>query len=90
MYINIGNMSFSTTEEEIREVFAEFGTVTSVKLMINKEGQSRGFGFIVMDDDFEGKAAIKSLNGREFAGRKLRVNEIKPGDVPAKKANTRK
>ncbi|OIP99845.1 MAG: RNA-binding protein [Zetaproteobacteria bacterium CG2_30_46_52] len=83
MYINIGNMSFSTTEEEIREVFAEFGTVTSVKLMINKEGQSRGFGFIVMDDDFEGKAAIKSLNGREFAGRKLRVNEIDASEMPS-------
>jgi len=83
MYINVGNMSFTTSEEELREVFAEFGTVTSVKLMMNKEGQSRGFGFIEMADEYEGAAAIKSLNGREFAGRKLRVNEIDASEMPA-------
>lgn len=83
MYINVGNMSFGTNEEELREVFAEFGTVTSVKLMMNSEGQSRGFGFIEMAEDNEGKAAIKSLNGREFAGRKLRVNEIDASKIPS-------
>ena len=83
MYINVGNMSFDTNEEELREVFADFGTVTSVKLMTNSEGRSRGFGFIEMSDDNEGKEAIKSLNGREFAGRKLRVNEIQASEMPS-------
>lgn len=83
MYINVGNMSFGTNGEELREVFAEFGTVTSVKLMMNSEGQSRGFGFIEMAEDNEGKAAIKSLNGRELAGRKLRVNEIDASKIPS-------
>ena len=83
MYINVGNMSFGTTEEDLQELFADFGTVVSVKLMMNKEGQSRGFGFIEMSDDDEGKAAIKSLNGREYAGRKLRVNEIQESEMPS-------
>ena len=83
MYINVGNMSFGTTEDDLIELFADFGTVVSVKLMMNKEGQSRGFGFIEMSDDSEGKAAIKSLNGREYAGRKLRVNEIQESEMPS-------
>ena len=83
MYINVGNMSFGTTEEDLQELFADFGTVVSVKLMMNKEGQSRGFGFIEMSDDDEGKAAIRSLNGSEFAGRKLRVNEIQESEMPS-------
>jgi len=76
-------MSFDTNEEELREVFSEYGTVRSVKLMTNSEGRSRGFGFIEMPDDNEGNAAIRSLNGDEFAGRKLRVNEIKKSEMPS-------
>jgi RNA recognition motif-containing protein len=83
MYINVGNMSFDTNEEELREVFSEYGTVRSVKLMTNSEGRSRGFGFVEMPDDNEGNAAIRSLNGDEFAGRKLRVNEIDASKIPA-------
>ena len=83
MHINVGNMSFSTSEEELRELFSEFGTVTSVKLMTNNEGRSRGFGFVEMSDDNEGNAAIRSLNGDEFAGRKLRVNEIDTSKIPS-------
>jgi len=83
MYINVGNMSFDTNEEELREVFSEYGTVRSVKLMTNSEGRSRGFGFVEMPNDNEGNAAIRSLNGDEFAGRKLRVNEINASDMPS-------
>jgi len=84
-------MSFSTSDEELREIFSEFGTVASAKVIKDSEThRSRGFGFVEMPDDNEGNRAIRSLNGAEVAGRKLRVNEIKPGDVPAKKANTRK
>lgn len=79
MKINVGNMSFSTNDEELRELFSEFGTVASAKVVTDNEAnRSRGFGFVEMPDDSEGEAAIRSLNGAEFAGRKLRVNEIKP------------
>jgi len=83
MYINVGNMSFATNDEELRELFSEYGTVTSVKVMTNSEGRSRGFGFVEMPDDNEGNAAIRSLNGDEFAGRKLRVNEIDASEMPS-------
>lgn len=83
MYINVGNMSFATNDEELRELFSEYGTVTSVKVMTNSEGRSRGFGFVEMSDNNEGNAAIRSLNGDEFAGRKLRVNEIDASEMPS-------
>jgi len=83
MHINVGNMSFDTSEEELREIFSEFGTVISVKLMTNSEGRSRGFGFVEMAENNEGNAAIRSLNGDEFAGRKLRVNEIDASKIPS-------
>jgi len=83
MHINVGNMSFTTNDEELREVFSEYGSVTSVKVMTNSDGRSRGFGFVEMPSDNEGNAAIRSLNGAEFAGRKLRVNEIDASDMPS-------
>ncbi len=83
MHINVGNMSFATNDEELRKVFSEYGTVTSVKVMTNSEGRSRGFGFVEMPDDNEGNAAIRSLNGDELAGRKLRVNEIDASKIPS-------
>jgi len=83
MYINVGNMSFATNDEELRELFSEYGTVRSAKVMTNNEGRSRGFGFVEMSDDNEGNAAIRSLNGDEFAGRKLRVNEIDESKIPS-------
>ena len=79
MKINVGNMSFSTNDEELREVFSEFGTVASAQVVTDSEkNRSRGFGFVEMPDNSEGEAAIRSLNGTQFAGRKIRVNEIKP------------
>ena len=84
MHINVGNMSFGTNDEELREVFSEFGTVVSAKVVTDSEtNRSRGFGFVEMPNDSEGKAAIKALNGSEFAGRKLRVNEIKASEMPS-------
>ena len=79
MKINVGNMSFSTNDEELRDLFSAFGTVASAEVVTDSEkNRSRGFGFVEMPDESEGNAAIRSLNGAEFAGRKLRVNEIKP------------
>ncbi len=74
----VGNISFSTNDEELREIFSEFGTVTSATVVTDSANRSRGFAFVEMPDNSEGKVAIRSLNGAEVAGRKLRVNEIKP------------
>ncbi|MDX8398242.1 MAG: RNA-binding protein [Mariprofundaceae bacterium] len=79
MKINVGNMSFSTTDEELRELFSRYGTVASAEVVTDSEkNHSRGFGFVEMPNQHEGEKAIRSLNGDEFAGRKIRVNEIKP------------
>jgi len=79
MNIYVGNLSFRTDDEELREVFAEFGEVTSAKVIIDREtDRSRGFGFVEMASDDEGKAAIEALDGAEVGGRNLRVNEARP------------
>ncbi len=79
MNIYVGNLSFRTDDEELREVFAEFGDVSSAKVVIDREtDRSRGFGFVEMDSDDEAKAAISALDGAEVSGRNLRVNEAKP------------
>jgi len=84
MIINVGNISFSTNDEELRELFSQFGTVKSAKVVTDSEtNRSRGFGFVEMPDNNAGKAAIRSLNGAEVAGRKIRVNEIKPDEMPS-------
>jgi RNA recognition motif-containing protein len=75
--IYVGNLPFSATEDEIRELFAEFGTVTSVSLITDRNtGSPRGFGFVEMEDGAD--EAINSLNNREIGGRSLRVNEARP------------
>jgi RNA recognition motif-containing protein len=77
--IYVGNLSFGTTEEELRSLFGEHGTVTRVAIIKDKyTGESRGFGFIDMDDDSQAAAAIEALNGADFGGRTLRVNEARP------------
>lgn len=79
MNIYVGNLSFDATEDEIRELFAEFGKVTSVALIKDKfTGQPRGFGFVEMADDSEANKAIQALNGREFRRRALTVNQARP------------
>lgn len=79
MNIYVGNLSFRTDDEELREVFAEFGEVTSAKVIMDREtNRSRGFGFVEMASDDEGKAAIEALDGAEVSGRNLRVNEARP------------
>ena len=72
----VGNLSYNTTEDTLRNHFAGFGAVTSVKIIVDREtGNSKGFGFIEMGSDDEATAAIAGTNGREFEGRQLRVNE---------------
>jgi len=75
--IYVGNLPFSATEDEIRELFAKHGQVVSVKLINDRDtGRPRGFGFVEMESE-GAAAAIAALNGTEFGGRGLRVNEAK-------------
>jgi RNA recognition motif-containing protein len=72
----VGNLSYNTTEDGLRNLFSGFGSVASVKIIFDREtGNSKGFAFIEMNSDEEASAAITGVNGREFDGRQLRVNE---------------
>ena len=74
--IYIGNLSFNTTEPELRRLFEAHGTVDSVAVIMDREtGRPRGFAFVEMSDASSAAAAIQTLNGRELDGRSLRVNE---------------
>jgi RNA recognition motif-containing protein len=75
----VGNLSFRTTGEELRELFAQAGTVESVSVIEDREtGRSRGFGFVEMATAEEATAAIEQFNGKDLGGRNLTVNEAKP------------
>jgi RNA recognition motif-containing protein len=75
--IYVGNLSFQTTADDLREAFGQHGTVTSAQVVMDREtGRSRGFGFVEMSDG--GDEAIQALNGAEFQGRTLTVNEARP------------
>jgi RNA recognition motif-containing protein len=77
--IYVGGLPFKTTEEEMNGLFAAYGQVTSAKLITDKySGQSRGFGFVEMPNDAEAVAAMEKLNGSDFGGRKLTINEARP------------
>ena len=79
MNIYVGNLAYSLTESELRDAFANFGDVSSVKILSDREtGRSRGFGFVEMPDQAEAEAAVANLNGKDVGGRSLRVNEARP------------
>jgi len=79
MNIYLGNIAWSMTEDSVEALFAEFGTVSSVKIITDKySGRSKGFGFVEMDDDAAAQAAIDALNDSEQDGRNLRVNQARP------------
>lgn len=76
--IYVGNLPWSATEEQVQNLFAEYGTVLSVKLVNDREtGRARGFGFVEMEDP-AATNAIEALDNTNFGGRTLRVNEAKP------------
>ncbi len=78
MNIYIGNLSFTTTEADLKEAFQAFGEVQNCNIIKDKySGQSRGFGFIEMPNKEEAEKAISMLNGKDFKGRALKVNEAK-------------
>ncbi|MDL1903482.1 RNA-binding protein [Synechococcales cyanobacterium CNB] len=79
MKLYVGNLSFSTTEDRLRELFEEHGQVASATLVMDRDtGRPRGFGFVEFNNDDEARAAINALNGKNVDGRDLTVNEAKP------------
>src|SRR5215207_8614311 len=75
----VGNLSFNTTENDLNDAFAAFGTVTETNLMMDREtGRPRGFGFITMSSSQEAQKAIEAMNGKDMDGRALTVNVAKP------------
>ena len=79
MKIYVGNMSFNTTEDGLRQLFGQHGGVSEVAVITDREtGRPRGFGFVTMATDGEAQAAITALNGTDLDGRTLTVNEAKP------------
>ena len=75
----VGNMSFQTTEGELRAMFEPFGEITRVSVITDRDtGQARGFAFVEMTNDVEAAKAISALNGKEVDGRALNVNEARP------------
>ena len=75
----VGNISFTITEADLHHIFEQFGSVREIKVITDREtGQPRGFAFVTMSNEPEGRAAIKNLDGKEFGGRPLKVSEARP------------
>ena len=79
MKIYVGNMSFDTSEDDLRKAFEAHGSVDSVAIITDRDtGRSKGFGFVEMSNDDEAKAAMENLNDKDLQGRTLKVNEARP------------
>ncbi len=77
----VGGLPFSTTDDELKEGFSQFGNVSSAKVITDREtGRSRGFGFVEFESEEEGKAAIEGLDNKEFGGRTIHVSEARERD----------
>ena len=79
MKLYVGNLTFDTTDQDLRDLFTQYGKPTDVALVTDREtGRSRGFGFVTMSNAEEGNAAISALEGKDCQGRNLTVNEARP------------
>ena len=79
MNLYVGNLPYNTNSDDLERLFAEHGAVSSAQVIMDREtGRSRGFGFVEMDDDNEARAAIEAIDGADFDGRRLKVNEARP------------
>ena len=79
MNIYVGNMSYSTTEDELRGLFEEHGAVDAVRVITDRDtGRPKGFAFVEMPDDNEARTAMEAVNGQDVGGRTLTVNEARP------------
>ena len=82
MNIYVGNISYDTSEDDLRNAFEAFGEVDSAKIITDRDtGRSKGFGFVEMPDQSNGESAIEGLNGQDVGGRALRVNEARPREA---------
>src|SRR5436309_6410196 len=82
MKLYVGNLSITTTDSELTDLFAKAGTVVSSSVVTDRDtGRSRGFGFVEMADRSDGEAAISQFNGYDLNGRPLKVNEAKPKEA---------
>ncbi len=79
MNIYVGNLSYDTSEDDLRSAFEAYGEVDSAKIITDRDtGRSKGFGFVEMPDQGNGESAIEGLNSQDLNGRALRVNEARP------------
>ncbi|UCD75095.1 MAG: RNA-binding protein [Phycisphaerales bacterium] len=79
MKLYVGNLSFDTTESELREAFSQFGEISDLNLITDRDtGRPKGFGFIEMRNDQEARDAMKALDGQDLGGRTIKVNEARP------------
>jgi RNA recognition motif-containing protein len=88
MKLFVGGLPWATTSEELKTLFSQYGTVDTASVVTDKmTGRSRGFGFVQFGSDDESNAAINALNGTEFQGRKLLVQEARPMEARAPRGN---
>ncbi len=86
MKIYVGNLAYSVNDTNLRELFEEFGEVLSARVIIDKvTGKARGFGFVEVGDDADASRAVEALNGKQFSGRALVVNEARPREEGAQR-----
>lgn len=79
MKLYVGNLPYNTTEDDLRNLFSQYGSVDSVAVITDREtGRSKGFGFVEFGNDSEARAAIQGLSGQEYGSRALTVNEARP------------
>lgn len=79
MNIYVGNLSYDATDSDLQQLFEQYGTVTSARVIMDRDtGRAKGFGFVEMPDKAEAEKAIQSTNGTDLKGRPLRVNESRP------------
>lgn len=91
MNIYVGNLSFSTTGDDLKAMFAAFGEVTEAKVITDHHtSRSKGFGFVEMPSNSEADQAIKALNGKDVDGRNIKVNPADPGRKKSRKSTSRR
>ena len=90
MNIFVGNLAFSATDHDLRQLFEPYGVVDKINVITDRDtGRSKGFGFVEMSDSAAAKAAIQGLNGKELEGRALTVNEAKPREPRRESSRSR-
>ena len=88
MDIYVGNLPWSASEQELADSFSQYGTVEKTSIIVDREsGRSKGFGFVTMNAPDEANAAIEALNGADFGGRNLKVNEARPREERPRRDN---